>query len=41
MDQPLTEMSTRKGGRCVGPTTVPPSCADCPKIWKPQRHGTL
>ena len=32
--QPLTEMSTRniswgKGGRCVGLTTLPPSCADC------------
>jgi hypothetical protein len=30
--QPLTEMSTRniswgKGGRCVGLTTLPPSCA--------------
>jgi hypothetical protein len=35
--QPLTEMSTRiiswdKGGRCVGLTTLPPSCADCLKI---------
>jgi hypothetical protein len=34
--QPLTEMSTRniswcKGGRCVGLTTLPPSCADCLK----------
>jgi hypothetical protein len=34
--QPLTEMSTRntfwgvKVGRCVGLTTLPPSCAD----WK-------
>ena len=33
--QPLTEMSTRNvslggiGGRCVGLTTLPPSCADC------------
>jgi hypothetical protein len=34
--QPLTDMSTRniswgKGGRCVGLTTLPPSCADCLK----------
>jgi hypothetical protein len=35
--QPPTEMSTRnlswggKGGRCVGLTTLPPSCADCLK----------
>jgi hypothetical protein len=35
--QPLTEMSTRNlswggtGGRCVGLTTLPPSCADCLK----------
>jgi hypothetical protein len=34
LTQPLTEMSTRnifggKGGRCVGLTTLPPSCADC------------
>jgi hypothetical protein len=34
--QPLTEMSIRniswgKGGRCVGLTTLPLSCADCPK----------
>jgi hypothetical protein len=32
LTQPLTEMSTRniywgKGGRCVGLTTLPPSCA--------------
>jgi hypothetical protein len=44
--QPLTEMSTRniywgKGGRCVGLTTLPPSCADCLKIWEPQPPGTL
>jgi hypothetical protein len=38
--QPLTEMSTRnlpwrgKGGRCVGLTTLPPSCADClESLW--------
>jgi hypothetical protein len=39
--QPLTKMNTRniswgKGGRCVGPTTLPPSCADYLKIWNPQ-----
>jgi hypothetical protein len=32
--QPLTEISTRnnswgKGGRCIGLTNLPPSCADC------------
>jgi hypothetical protein len=35
LTQPLTETSTRciswdKGGRCVGLTTLPPSCAD---VW--------
>jgi hypothetical protein len=25
-----------KGGRCVELTNVPPSCADCFEIWKPQ-----
>jgi hypothetical protein len=30
-----------KGGRCVGLTTLPPSCADCLKIWTPQPSGTL
>jgi hypothetical protein len=45
--QPLTEMSTRniswgsKGGRCVGLTTLPHSCADCLEIWEPQPLGTL
>ena len=46
--QSLTEMSTRniswggsKGGRCVGLTTLPPSCADCLEIWEPQPPGTL
>jgi hypothetical protein len=24
-----------KGGRCVGQTTLPPSCADCLEIWEP------
>jgi len=23
-----------KGGRCVGLTTLPPSCGDCLQIWK-------
>jgi hypothetical protein len=45
--QPLTEMSTRsiswggKDGRCVGLTTLPPSCADCLQIWEPEPPGTL
>ena len=30
-----------KGGRCVGLTTLPPSCADCFEIWDPQPPGTL
>ena len=30
-----------KGGRCVGLTTLPPSCADCLEIWYPQPPGTL
>jgi hypothetical protein len=30
-----------KGGRCVGLTTLPPSCADCHEIWGPQPAGTL
>src|SRR5215510_5311847 len=46
LTQPLTEMSTRniswgKGGRCVGLTTLPASCADCLEIWEPQTPGTL
>ena len=46
LTQPLTEMSTRnvfwgKVGRCIGLTTLPPSCADCPEIWEPQPPGTL
>jgi hypothetical protein len=45
--QPLKEMSARnifwgdKGGRCVGLTTLPPSCADFLEIWEPQPPGTL
>jgi hypothetical protein len=30
-----------KGGRCLGLTTLPLSCADCLKIWEPQLPGTL
>jgi hypothetical protein len=30
-----------KGGRCVGLTILPPSCADCLEIWEPQPPGTL
>ena len=47
LTQPLTEMSTRniswgsKGGRCVGLTTLPPSCADCLEIWESKPPGTL
>jgi hypothetical protein len=29
-----------KDGRCVGPTTLPPSCTDCPATLKPQPPGT-
>jgi hypothetical protein len=44
--QPVTDMSTRnipggKRGRCVGLTTLPPSCADCLEIWEPQPPATL
>ena len=47
LTQHLTEMSIRniswggKGGRCVGLTTLPSSCADCLEIWEPQPPGTL
>ena len=46
LTQPLTEMSNMniswvKGGRCVGVTTLPTSCADCLEIWEPQPPGTL
>jgi hypothetical protein len=30
-----------KGSRCVGLTTLPPSCADCLEIWEPEPPGTL
>ena len=47
LTQPLTEMSTRniswrvKVSQCVGLTTLPPSCAECPEIWEPQPRATL
>jgi hypothetical protein len=40
LTQPLTEMRG-KGGRCVGLTTLPLSCADFVEIWEPQPPGTL
>jgi hypothetical protein len=30
-----------KGGRCVGLTTLSPSCDDCHEMWEPQPPGTL
>jgi hypothetical protein len=30
-----------KGGRCVGLTTLSPSCADCLEMLEPQPPGTL
>ena len=30
-----------KGGRCVGLTTLPPSCAYCLDFWEPQTPGAL
>ena len=30
-----------KGGRCVGLTTLPTSCAECLEIWELQPPGTL
>ena len=30
-----------KGGRFLGLTTLPPSCADCLEIWESQPNGTL
>jgi hypothetical protein len=38
-NQPLKAAS--KGGRCVGLTIWPPSCADCLDVWEPQSPGTL
>jgi len=34
-------ISWGKGGRCVGLTTLPPSCADSLEIWEPDPPGTL
>jgi hypothetical protein len=31
----------RKGGRCLGLTTLPLSCADCLEIWEPRPPGVL
>jgi hypothetical protein len=28
-----------RGGRCLGLTTLPPPCADCPEIWELQSPG--
>jgi hypothetical protein len=41
LTQPPTETSTKniswgKDSRCVGLTTLPPSCADCLEIWESQ-----
>jgi hypothetical protein len=30
-----------KGGRCVGLTTLSPSCVDCLEMWEPQPPGTV
>jgi len=30
-----------KGGRCIGLTTLPPSCAERFEIWEPLPPGTL
>jgi len=30
-----------KGGRCVRPTTLPPSCADCLEVWESETPGSL
>ena len=29
------DIPARKGGRYVGVTTLPPSCAECLEIWEP------
>ena len=42
LDQPTRNISWGgKGGRCVGLTTLTPSCADCLEIWEPQTPGTF
>jgi len=30
-----------KSGWCIRLTTLPPSCAECLEIWKPEPPGTL
>ena len=47
LTNPVIEMSTRnislrgKCGRCVGLTTLPPSCSECLEIWDPHLPGIL
>ena len=45
LTQPLTEYQEYflggEGDRHVGLAALPPSCADCLEIWKPQTPGTL
>jgi hypothetical protein len=44
----VTEINTRiiswgegKGGRCVGLTTLQPSCGDYPEMWESQARAAL
>jgi len=37
----IRNISWGKGGRCLGLTTLPLSCADCLEIWEPQPPGTF
>ena len=39
--QPLTKINVGEGGQCVVLTTLPPSCAYCLEIWKPQPPSFL
>ena len=41
LTQPLTELSTSRGCRCVGLIALPLSRVDCLEIWEPQPPGTL
>jgi len=44
LTQPLKEMRIfpgGEGGRCVGMTTLPPSCTDCLEILEPQTPVNL
>jgi hypothetical protein len=46
LTQPLTEINQEyflggQGGRCVGLTALPLSCADCFEIWETRPPGTL